>query len=595
MHCLSSIHSKGILAANCAVTVRDNAVPIRLFNGTNERRTINKGERIATFTTLEDESDAISSEPVYHTNDSTHLSSCGINVHREPDIDWSKAEVAGDDLNKLKSLVSEFSDCFVDPITKKLGLTDLTSCKIDTFPDAVPVQKYPYRMAPSHREEMNKIVSQQLEQQLIEEAKDGAWASPALLVKKASGGFRLVVDYRALNAATIPQVLRVPRLDDVLDSVGETNPQYFTVLDCTQGFHQIPLDPESRSKTGFITPMGKFRYKTMPQGIKNAPATFQALMDTLLRGVQYKYVAAYIDDIILFSHTFEQHLAHIREVLERLRNAKLKLHPKKCLFAVKRVGFLGHILKPQGISPDPDKIEAIKDYPIPKKLKHVRGFLGLSGFYRRFISNFAHLAKPLYNLTKKDVPFNWTPDCQEAFDKLKAALTSESVLAFPDFQKPFVLATDASKTGIGACLSQVHDGQLKPVGFAGRGFTKAESNYTTTEQELLGVVFGIQHFRVYLTGNEFELHTDHSALRWILGLKEPQGRLARWVTFLQQFQYKVSHVKGKDNVVPDALSRRPYDVTRTFSRVVQYFRYEAKLAQHMWPRLKERWNAVTDP
>ena len=183
---------------------------------------------------------------------------------------------------------------------------------------------------------------------------------------KASGGFRLE-DYR-LNAATIPQVLRVPRLDDVLDSVGETMPQYFTVLDCTQGFHQIPLDPESRSKTGFITPMGKFRYKTMPQGIKNAPATFQALMDTLLRGVQYKYVAAYIDDIILFSHTFEQHLTHIREVLERLRSAKLKLHPKKCLFAVKKVGFLGHILKPQGISPDPGKIEAIKTTPYPRNL-----------------------------------------------------------------------------------------------------------------------------------------------------------------------------------------------------------------------------------
>ena len=373
----------------------------------------------------------------------------------------------------------------------------------------------------------------------------------------------MVIDYRALNAATIPSVLRVPRLDDVLDSVGETNPQYFSVLDCTQGFHQIPLDPESRSKTGFITPMGKFRYKTMPQGIKNAPATFQALMDTLLRGVQYKYVAAYIDDIILFSHTFNQHLTHIREVLTRLRAAKLKLHPKKCSFAVKQVAFLGHVLKPHGISPDPGKIEAIRSYPEPKKLKQVRGFLGLSGFYRRFIPEYAHLARPLYHLTRKDVPFKWTDDCQQAFDALKEAITSDTVLAFPDFRKPFILATDASKTGVGACLSQKHDGELRPIAFAGRGFTKAESNYTTTEQELLGVVFAIQHFRVYLTGNEFELHTDHSALRWILGLNEPQGRLARWVTFLQQFQYKVLHVKGKDNVVPDALSRRPYNTTYT--------------------------------
>ena len=294
-----------------------------------------------------------------------------------PDIDWSQSQVQDHQKTQLQALVQEFADCFVDPVSKQLGLTDMISCTIDTYPDATPVHRYPYRMAPPQREAMDEIVQDQLAKGLIEESRDGPWASPALLIKKASGGLRLVIDYRALNAATIPQILRVPRLDDVLDSVGETRPQFFTVLDCTQGFHQIPLDPESRGKTGFITPSGKYNYKTMPQGIKNAPAVFQALMDTLLRGVQYKYVAAYIDDIIIYSPTFEAHLKHIREILTRIRQAKLKLHPRKCKFAVTTVDFLGHTLQPSGVSPNKEKIEAIKDFPTPSRLKDVRAFLGL--------------------------------------------------------------------------------------------------------------------------------------------------------------------------------------------------------------------------
>ena len=188
---------------------------------------------------------------------------------------------------------------------------------------------------------MDNIVQEQVRQGLIEPAEDGAWASPALLVKKASGGFRLVIDYRGLNAATIPQVLRIPRLDKVLDCVGEHKPQFFSVLDCTQGFHQIPLHPNSREKTGFITPSGKYRYKTMPQGIKNAPMIFQNLIDSLLRNIQYKIVMAYIDDVCVFSPTFEKHLEDLREVFSRFRDAKLKFHPKKCKFAVQKSGIPG--------------------------------------------------------------------------------------------------------------------------------------------------------------------------------------------------------------------------------------------------------------
>ena len=227
------------------------------------------------------------------------------------------------------------------------------------------------------------------------------------------------------------------------------------------------------------------------------------------------------------------------------------------------MAYLGHILQPEGVLPSETKVEAVKTFPVPTKIKHVRGFLGLTGFYRRFIKDYAIIAQPLYNLTKKDVPFKWTSKCQTAFNTLKEALISPELLIFPDFSQTFTLATDASGQGIGAVLTQEVDGEARPIGYAGRGLTPAETRYTTTEQELLAVVWGIQHFRVYLEGQKFKLFTDHSALTWILKLTNPQNRLARWVTFLQQFQYEVHHVKGVNNVVPDALSRRHYDVTRT--------------------------------
>jgi hypothetical protein len=217
------------------------------------------------------------------------------------DLDASHASQSQKE--KLLELLLANRNCFVDPANKKLGLTDLVQCKIDTLPDAPPVHKLPYRVNPHIREEMNQLIKAQIELGILEEAQDGAWASPALLVKKPGGrGYRLVCDYRALNAVTIPQFLRIPRIDDVFDAIGENQPKYFSVLDCTQGFHQIPIHPDSKEKTGFITSSGKYQYKTMPQGIRNAPMVFQSLMDRVFRGVNFKYVMCYIDDMCLFSH-----------------------------------------------------------------------------------------------------------------------------------------------------------------------------------------------------------------------------------------------------------------------------------------------------
>ena len=302
----------------------------------------------------------------------------------------------------------------------------------------------------------------------------------------------------------------------------------------------------------------------MPQGLKNAANSFQALMDVILRGIQYKYILGYIDDLIIFSSTFELHLQHLEEVFRRIRGAGLKFKASKAKFAVPQVTFLGHILSDKGISPNPDKASVIGSYPVPKKLKHLRSFIGMCGFYRKHIPNFGLIARPLYDLTKAGVQFVWSKECQEAFDRLKSELSSDNVLTYPNFQKRFILSTDASNVAIAAVLSQEDDhGVVRPVAYAGRSISSAERNYDTTQQELLAVVWGVNHFRVYLEGNEFDIYTDHSALQWILGQKQLQGRLARWALSLQGYSYKVHHIKGKLNIVPYVLSRRPYDTTHT--------------------------------
>jgi len=566
----NALINKGILAAHMAVSVRNNTVPVRLYNSTSENVRIKKAERVATFRLFEGAEELLPEEiknvglgAVSTPSDKANDNKVTSKKEQKVPVDLGDTTLNKEQKEQLITLLKKYPDCFVSPPDNKLGLTDMAECKIETLPGTEPVSKFAYRQAPQMRKAMVEIIEEQVKQNLIEESNDGAWASPALLVKKASGGFRMVIDYRGLNAATIPQKLRIPRIDEVFDAIGEHRPKYFSVLDCTQGFHQVPLHPDSKEKTAFISPIGKFHYKTMPQGMRNSPAIFQNLMDKILRGIQFKYVMVYIDDICIFSATFEDHLKHIEEVLIRIRNAKLKLHPKKCKFAVQEVHYLGHILTSEGIKPNLDKIKAVRDCPVPKKLKQVRGFLGMAGYYRKFIRNFGTIARPLYNLTKKDVKFKWTDDCQEAFDKLKTELTSNDLLIFPNFEDKFYLATDASNGAIGACLSQKIDGHLRPIAYAGRSFNTAESKYNTTEQECLAVVWAIQHFKVYLECAETEVHTDHAALLWILKNKHSTGRLCRWALMLQAFNIEVKHIKGRENVVADQLSRQFYDYTRT--------------------------------
>jgi len=351
----------------------------------------------------------------------------------------------------------------------------------------------------------------------------------------------------------------LPRIDDALDALNGT--KFFSCMDLMSGYWQVEMEPESREHTAFITYGGLYEFLVVPFGLTGAPSTYQRLMECVLRNLTYKICLIYLDDILVYSKTFEDHLGHLRQVFDRLRHANLKLKPSKCKFACPKVKYLGHVVSPEGIAPDDDKISAVRDFPRPHNVKTVRSFLGLANYYRRFIKDFAKLASPLNQLLRKDNKFVWTDDCEQAFKALKNALVTAPILAFPDFKETFHLYTDASNEGIGVTLGQMQNGREVAIAFAGRDLNTAERNYSTTEREALAVIFGIKKFEPYLYGRKFILHTDHHSLKWLMSISDPSGKLARWSLLVQQYDFEIQHRPGAAHGNADALSRRTYNIS----------------------------------
>ena len=381
------------------------------------------------------------------------------------------------------------------------------------------------------------------------------WASPVVVVGKKGGDSRFCVDYRKLNAVTKSDSYPLPRIDDMLESFSGAS--WFSTLDLVSGYWQIAMDEADIEKTAFITPFGLYEFKVMPFGLAYAPGTFQRLMNYILHEYLGKFVAVYLDDIIIYSKgTLESHLDHLKQVFETLRRANLMIKLKKCYFCMPNIHFLGHVVGRDGIRPDPEKIEKVKNFPEPKNISQLRSALGLFSYYRKFIKDFSKIAKPLNNLLKKDELYVWTEKQQRAFDYLKQRLMNAPILTYPNFEKSFILYTDASGSGIGAVLMQKGaDGKEYVISYASRSLNKAEQNYPITDQECLAVVWAIKHYQHYLELRPFTVITDHSALKWLQTFKIPKGRRARWVMELQQFRFDIKHRPGKANANADALSR----------------------------------------
>lgn len=418
-----------------------------------------------------------------------------------------------------------------------------------------PIRSRPIRRSQANIAIVNEELQKLLSNGLIIPSKS-PWASPLLIVKKKDGSNRVVIDYRRLNLVTKKDSYPLPRIDDTLDKLGGA--KYFSAMDLISGYWQIDLPAADQEKCAIITENGLFQPTRMPQGLSNAPATFQRAMDTVIGDLKLLCVLVYLDDINVFSRTFDEHLLHLEAVFCRLISANLKLKPRKCNFFKEHLEFLGYKISKEGLSPVPAKVEAIEKMQTPANKRDVQVFLGMIGYYRRFIPGFASIGDPLFHLLKGEVPFNWSSSCQEAFDTFKKCLISLPLLSYPDFSKPFTVHTDASLTAIGGVLSQFDsEGLEHPVGYCSRTLNRHERNYTVTERECLAVIYSYQQFRTYLHGVKFTVVTDHASLQWLKTLKDPEGRLARWAIKLQAFDYEIKHRAGSTHQNADCLSRLP--------------------------------------
>ena len=454
--------------------------------------------------------------------------------------------------SQVVPVFDKYQELFTSDISE-LKQTHLVEHNIELIPEAKPVKRTLYSMTPEQRQFLQKELNNMLNKGLIRESSSPWGCSPWIVPKKGPKKWRFCVDYRPLNKVTKTDSNPLPRIDQILESF--VGAKWFSNLDLFSGYWQIAMSEKDKEKTAFVTMYGTYEYNVMPFGLCNAPSTFQRLMNKIL----WKYIGhfawVYLDDIVIYSRTFEEHLQHLELIFTCLKEASLQINIEKCRFFSRKIHFLGHVISDEGIRPDESKIEKVKNFPTPTNIKQVREFLGLASYYRKFIKDFALIARPLNQLLKNDEEFIWNDERELSFQTLKNCLISYPILRHPDFNRPFYLYTDASGTALGAVLQQFDDDNKEyVVAYASRGLTTAEKNYFTTEQECLAIVWAVEKFHHYLGYKKFYLVTDHAALKWLQSAAV-KGRLLRWVLKLQPYVYEVIHKPGKNHNNADALSR----------------------------------------
>ena len=469
----------------------------------------------------------------------------------QPTLQAAASNLGPREIEKLEKFLSNNQDVFLAP-GGKLGRTSMVEHSINVA-GASPIKQQLRKQSLARRIQEAECIEKMLAEGVIEPC-DSPWSSPMVLVEKKDGTTRACIDFRKLNECTVKDAYALPDIQMCLD--GLQGAKFFCSLDLASGYYQLGVREEDRDKTAFVSQRGLFRFTVMPFGLTNAPATFQRLMEMVLRGLQWDSCILYLDDILVMGQDFTETLQRLALVFERLRMAGLKLKTSKCSLFQKELTFLGHKVTEDGVACETSKIDAVVNWPTPQTVTDVRSFLGTTGYYRRFVPGFSDIARPLVDLTKKGQRFEWDDACQNAFQKLKQCLVEAPILASPDPAKPFILDTDASATGIGAVLSQEHDGVERPVAYASKVLSPSERAYCTTYRELLGVVTFVLHFKHYLLGAPFVIRTDHSSLRWLHNFKDADGLVGRWLAKLAVYNYKITHRRGKDHGNVDGLSRQ---------------------------------------
>ena len=457
----------------------------------------------------------------------------------------------------LKRLLAEYADVLPDklgPIDPKApspgGIEHRIELATDAKPHAAPLRRY----SPIEDAEIRRVVEEQLALGRMRES-TSPWGSMVLLAKKKDGTLRFCIDYRVLNNSTIKNRYALPLADDCFDRA--RGARWFSKLDLHSGFWQIRLAEQSAAMTAFRTRFGHYEYTVLPMGLCNAPGTFMHVMNSVFRKQLDRFMLVFLDDIFIYSSTEEEHISHLREVLEVLRREKLYLKPSKCEWMLPEVEFLGHRIGRDGLAVDPHKVDAVKQWPTPTNVSELRSFLGLAGYYRRFLEQYSKVALPLTELTKDEVEWKWDEAEKGAFEQLKAMLTHAPVLRLADPELPYVIHCDASGYAIGACLMQDHGNGLQPVSYISAKMKPAETRYAPHEQELLALVYACATWRHYLhNGQPFTVLSDHQSLRFFTTQPILSSRQARWKDKLAEFDFTIKYIEGPKNIVADALSRR---------------------------------------
>ena len=533
-----SLGNKGLMCARTVVDSSKANVCLSVINVSSKPVKLRQNTPLGTLQTFEQ----IYTVETPKQNTDKQTTATELPEHLKPLVEKASDSLTDEQKQSLTDLLIQYGDIFVGP-DGKVGRTDIVKHTIDTgdnHPFKLPMRRQPLAQKPIIENELEKM----LEQGVIEPS-ESPWSSPILLVKKKDGSIRFCIDFRKLNSLTLKDAYPLPRIDECLESLGGS--KWFSTLDLASGYWQCEVEESDRPKTAFSTHKGLFQFKVMPFGLSNAPACFERLMELVLRGLLWEKCLCYLDDIIVMGKTFVEALDNLKTVFERFRNANLKLKPKKCVLFQTEVLFLGHKVTAEGITTDPSKVESVKTWPQPTSLSELRSFLGLVGYYRRFIPDFSEIAAPLTRLTQKFSKFVWSPQCTESFEKLKELLVSAPILTFPQGDGVFVLDTDASLEGVGAVLSQIQDGEERVISFASRKLSRTQRNYCTTYRELLAVVMFVKQFHHYMWGRPFVVRTDHSSLLWLKRFKRPEGLLARWLSILDTYDFTLEHRKGKSS------------------------------------------------
>ncbi|UYV74204.1 K02A2.6-like [Cordylochernes scorpioides] len=471
--------------------------------------------------------------------------------------DWQLVDIGqvnGKHQQLVRDILKQRSDMFVENVAA-LKAAKVPPIKIDvdindvTFRRQYPI---PYSLLEPYKVPLDNFLKSGI---IMRSRSD--WNGPVHLVKKPDGSLRFVLDFRQVNDKLRNQDYPMIRIDTAMAAVGGA--KYFSTLDLASGYYQLKLDSNVTKCFAFQTPFGKFEMSRLPQGCKISSNVSQREMHRILSGLLGKNCQCFIDDVLIYSESLEQHLADLTEVLDRLRKYGLQVRPSKCQLFQKEVTFLGHRVDKDGIHPKENNIEKIKNMSPPKTVSGVRRFLGAVGFYRKFIAGFSEIAAPLYELTKKGTRYEWNEAAQRAYDKLKTCLSSAPILIHPDYRKKFVIFTDASDIGCGGMLSQLKNGTPQPITFYSHKFRGAELNYSTIEKECLAIIMAIEQFDYYIYDQQVEIYCDHKPLQYLKSLENKNRRLMKWALMLKDREVTFFHVNGKENAMADWLSRDTYN------------------------------------